>query len=64
MPALRHRPREDREGRAASVIDLGGMSPLATALAFAHSAARAACAACDWDPDLAASLEGRRSPVS
>jgi hypothetical protein len=38
--------------------------PFATALAFARSAARAGCAACDWDPDLASSLEGRPPPVN
>jgi hypothetical protein len=38
--------------------------PFAAALAFARSAARAACAACDWDPRLAGSLEGRPPPVS
>ena len=32
--------------------------PFATALAFARSVTRVACAACDWDPGLAASLEG------
>lgn len=37
--------------------------PLATALAFARSVTRAACAACDWDPGLAASLEGEPPPV-
>ncbi|HET8810986.1 MAG TPA: DUF5996 family protein [Gaiella sp.] len=37
--------------------------PLATALAFARSVTRVACAACDWDPGLAASLEGEPPPV-
>jgi hypothetical protein len=37
--------------------------PFATALAFARSAARVGCAACDWDPVLAASLESRPPPV-
>jgi hypothetical protein len=37
--------------------------PLAAALAFVRSAARAGCAACDWDPGLAASLEGTPPPV-
>jgi len=38
--------------------------PFEAALAFARSAARAACAACDWDPGLAASLESRPPPVN
>jgi hypothetical protein len=37
--------------------------PLATAFAFARSVTRVACAACDWDPGLAASLEGEPPPV-
>jgi hypothetical protein len=37
--------------------------PLATALAFARSVTRVACTACDWDPGLAASLEGEPPPV-
>lgn len=37
--------------------------PFATALAFARSVTRVACAACDWDPGLAASLEGAPAPV-
>ena len=37
--------------------------PFATALAFAQSVTRVACAACDWDPVLAASLEGGPPPV-
>jgi hypothetical protein len=37
--------------------------PLTTALAFARSAARSGCAACDWDPRLAASLDGSPPPV-
>jgi hypothetical protein len=37
--------------------------PLATALAFARSAARSGCAACDWDPPLAASIDGTPPPV-
>jgi hypothetical protein len=37
--------------------------PFATALAFARSAVRSACAACDWDPALAASLDHRPPPV-
>ena len=42
---------------------VGSADPLATALAFARSAARGACAACDWSPVLAGSLEGRPPPV-
>ena len=38
--------------------------PHGTALAFARSAAQSGCAACDWDPALAASLEGRPPPVN
>jgi hypothetical protein len=38
--------------------------PFATALSFARSAARGACAACDWDPGLAASLDHRPPPVA
>jgi hypothetical protein len=38
--------------------------PFAAALAFTRSAARAACAVCDWDPGLAASLEGRPPPLN
>jgi hypothetical protein len=38
--------------------------PFATAIAFARSAARAGCAACDWDPDLSASLDSRPLPVT
>jgi hypothetical protein len=38
--------------------------PRASALAFARSAFRHACAVCDWDPELAATAEGRPPPVS
>jgi hypothetical protein len=38
--------------------------PFGTALSFARSAARSACAACDWNPALAASLENRPPPVN
>jgi hypothetical protein len=38
--------------------------PLETALAFARSATRRACIACDWHPTLAASLEGEPPPVA
>jgi hypothetical protein len=38
--------------------------PHAVALAFARSAVRHSCAACEWDPELSASLEGRPPPVT
>jgi hypothetical protein len=38
--------------------------PHASALAFARSAFRHACAVCAWDPKLADSAEGRPPPVS
>jgi Family of unknown function (DUF5996) len=38
--------------------------PHATALAFARSAFRHACAVCEWDPELLASAEGDPPPVS
>ena len=38
--------------------------PHALALEFARSAFRHACAVCGWDPDLAASAEGRPPPVA
>ncbi|MGH3438951.1 MAG: DUF5996 family protein, partial [Sciscionella sp.] len=38
--------------------------PLGEARAFARSAVRHSCTACDWDPDLSASLEGRPPPIS
>jgi hypothetical protein len=37
--------------------------PFATALEFARSAFRQACAACAWDPALAATAEGKPPPV-
>jgi hypothetical protein len=37
--------------------------PHASALEFARSAFRHACAVCDWDPALAASAEGKPPPV-
>jgi hypothetical protein len=37
--------------------------PHATALAYARSAARHACAVCSWDPTLAGSLDGNPPPV-
>jgi hypothetical protein len=39
-------------------------NPHAVALDFARSAFRYACAACDWDPALAASAEGTPPPVA
>jgi Family of unknown function (DUF5996) len=41
-----------------------GRDPRATALEFARSAFRLACAACRWDPSLAASAEGSPPPVA
>jgi len=38
--------------------------PHAEALAFARSAFRHACLVCGWDPELAATAEGRPPPVS
>lgn len=38
--------------------------PAAVALEFARSAVRHACAVCDWDPELAASVEGTPPPVA
>jgi hypothetical protein len=40
-----------------------GPDPHGTALEFARSAFRHACEACEWDDDLAASGDGRPSPV-
>lgn len=37
--------------------------PAAAAFAFASSAARHGCSVCEWDPDLARSLEGVPPPV-
>jgi hypothetical protein len=37
--------------------------PHETALQFARSAVQHACAVCDWDESLAASADGRRSPI-
>lgn len=39
-------------------------NPHETALEFARSVVRHACAVCDWDPALAASAEGRQPPVA
>jgi hypothetical protein len=38
--------------------------PHADALEFARSAVRHACLVCGWDPELAASAEGARPPIS
>ena len=38
--------------------------PAAAALEFARSAARQACALCEWDPGLAASVHGTPPPVA
>ncbi|MCW3064638.1 MAG: hypothetical protein JWN32_1810 [Solirubrobacterales bacterium] len=38
--------------------------PHAAALEFAHSVFRHACMVCEWDPDLAATAEGKPPPVS
>ena len=37
--------------------------PHETALQFARSAVQHACSVCDWDASLAASADGRRSPI-
>lgn len=42
---------------------VGSEDPHGRALAFARSAVLHSCAACDWDPALAASLDGRPPPV-
>jgi Family of unknown function (DUF5996) len=38
--------------------------PHAAGVEFAHSAFRHACAVCDWDPALPASVEGRPPPIA
>jgi Family of unknown function (DUF5996) len=38
--------------------------PYLTAMAFGRSVARHACITCDWEPELAASLEGTPAPIS
>ena len=55
-------------GRSASTCWTGtivaaGPDPHATALAFARSAFRHACAVCGWDPVLAGSAEGTPPPI-
>jgi Family of unknown function (DUF5996) len=42
---------------------ISSADPLGTALEFARSAFSAACAACDWNPDLAATAGGTPPPV-
>jgi hypothetical protein len=46
------------------VLDWGAGDAPADALAFARSVFRHACRVCEWDPELAASAEGRPPPVS
>jgi uncharacterized protein DUF5996 len=41
-----------------------GPDPREAALEFARSAFRHACAACEWDPGLAASADGTPPPLS
>jgi len=41
----------------------GSLDPHGTALAFARSTVRHACAVCGWDPVLAATVEGTPPPV-
>jgi hypothetical protein len=43
---------------------VAGPDPHEAALAFARSAFRHACAVCEWDPELAATAEGRPPPVA
>ena len=43
---------------------IAAADPLAAALDFARSTARHACAVCDWDPALAASVDGEPPPIS
>jgi hypothetical protein len=40
-----------------------GADPHATALEFAHSVFAHACTVCEWDPELAASVDGTPPPV-
>lgn len=39
-------------------------NPFANAVEFGQSVARHACLTCDWDPDLAASLQGKPPPIT
>ena len=64
----RRRPRAGT-ARSASTCSTGTTSsraadPHATALEFARSAFRHACAVCEWDPALLASAEGTPPPVA
>ncbi len=43
---------------------IASADPHGAALGFARSAVRHACAICGWDPELAASVEGRPPPVA
>ena len=58
---------EDGGGRGALEIEPDPVreaeDPFGTALEFARSAFRHACAVCGWDPALAASAEGTPPPV-
>ena len=63
-------PRRPPAGRRSSAstswtgtISAASPDPHATALAFARSAFRHACAVCDWDPALAGSAEGTPPPI-
>jgi hypothetical protein len=38
--------------------------PHGTALGFARTIARHACAICEWDPQLAGSLDGNPPPIA
>jgi hypothetical protein len=55
------------EGLGEYVLDWDDLcaaeDPHAMALDFAQSAFRHACAVCDWDPALAASVQGTPPPV-
>ena len=58
---------QDKTGKAPSVLDWDDLraspDPHASALDFARAAVRHACAVCEWDPALSASLEGDPPPV-
>ena len=79
LRASRRRPasptRRSRPRRRAGTTTLGEYlldwddvrtadDPHATALAFARSAVRHACTVCEWDPALAASVDGNPPPVA
>jgi hypothetical protein len=42
---------------------VGSTDPYSTAIEFGRSAARHACLTCDWEPELAASLEDHPPPI-